>query len=123
MTRILAEWKGHTVHVYNLSSLPGRVLVTTTDGTKPFSKYYAGAGCSNDSDGCVFLDSLENIRVITEQTNEAIARADALIDELRDMLNIEDDPFQPDDCQPEIEKSYDPADEWQQMTSAWRRGE
>ena len=47
--------------------------------------------------------------------NEAIARADALIDELHDMLNI--DPFQPDDCQPEIEPEYDEYQEWQQMTS------
>ena len=99
--RILAEWKGHTVHVRNLSPLPGRVLVQTVDGTKPFNKYYAGAGCSSDSDGCVFIDSLENIRVVEDSQ----------------------DPFQPDDCQPEPEPEYDPALEWQQMTSELRRGE
>jgi len=75
--RILAEWKGHTVHVRDLSPLPGRVLVTTTDGTSPFSKYYAGSN----------------------------------------------DPFRPDDCQPEIEPEYDEYQEWQQMTSELRRGE
>ena len=100
-TRILAEWNGHTVHVNSLSPLPGRVLVQTVDGTKPYSKYYAGAGCSSDSDGCVFIDSLENIRVVEDSQ----------------------DPFQPDDCQPEPEWEYDPALEWQQMTSELRRGE
>jgi hypothetical protein len=99
--RILAEWKGHTVHVRNLSPLPGRVFVQTVDGAKPFSKYYAGAGCSNDIDGCVFIDDLENCRVVEDVT----------------------DPFHPDDCQPEIEPEYDPALEWQQMTSELRRGE
>ena len=101
MTQIIAEWHGHTVHVRDLSPLPGRVLVTTNDGTKPFSKYYAGAGCSDDSDGCVFIDSLENCRVV-EDSN---------------------DPFLPGDCQPEIEPEYDPYMEWQQMTSQMRRGE
>ena len=100
-TRILAEWKGDTVHVRDLSPLPGRVLVQTVDGTKPYSKYYAGAGCSNDANGCVFIDSLENIRVVEDSQ----------------------DPFQPDDCQPEPECEYDPALEWQQMTSELRRGE
>ena len=99
--RILAEWHGYTVHVYDLSTFPGRVLVRTVDGTKPFSKYYAGAGCGNDSDGCVFIDDLENCRVV-EDTQ---------------------DPFGPDDCQPEIEPEYDPALEWQQMTAELRRGE
>jgi hypothetical protein len=99
--RILAEWKGHTVHVRDLAPLPGRVLVSTTDGTKPFSKYYAGAGCSSDSDGCVFIDDLENFRVV-EDSN---------------------DPFRPDDCQPEIEPEYDEYQEWQQMTDQLRRGE
>ena len=100
-TRIIAEWHGHTVEINKLSQLPGRVLVQTVDGTKPFSKYYAGAGCSDDSDGCVFIDSLENIRVV-EDSN---------------------DPFQPDDTQPEIEPEYDEYQEWQQMTASLRRGE
>ena len=123
MKHILAEWHGHTVEIDSLSAFPGRVLVTTVDGTQPFTKTYFGSGYANDNSGCIFLDSLTNIRVITEQTNEAIARADVLIDELRDMLNIEADPFQPDDCQPEPEFEYDPADEWQHMTSELRRGE
>ena len=55
--------------------------------------------------------------------NEAIARADRIIHELRSTLNIEDDPFQPDDCQPEIEPAYDEYQEWQQMTASLRRGE
>jgi hypothetical protein len=74
-------------------------LVNTTDGTKPFSKYYAGAGCSNDSDGCVFIDDLENCRVV-EDSN---------------------DPFEP--CDPPAEPEYDPAFEWDYMTSYMRRGE
>lgn len=101
--KIYADWKGHTVHVYALSSLPGRVLVQTVDGTRPFSKYYAGAGCGNDSDGCVFIDDLKNIRTSDD--------------------SIEQDPFQPDDCQPEKEPEYDPYLEWQQMTSQLRRGD
>jgi hypothetical protein len=99
--RILAEWKGHTVHVRDLASLPGRVLVETVDGEKPFSKYYAGAGCSNDSDGCVFIDDLENCRVVDD--------------------SIEQDPFEP--CDPPTEPEYDEYQEWQQMTSELRRGE
>ena len=99
--RILAEWHGHTVEINKLSPLPGRVLVSTTDGTKPFSRYYAGAGCSSDSDGCVFIDDLENCRVVEDSQ----------------------DPFHPDDCQPEIEPEYDEYQEWQQMTSELRRGD
>ena len=101
MTRIIAEWRNYTVHVYGLSPLPGRVLVQTVDGTQPFSRYYAGAGCSSDSDGCVFISDLENCRVVEDS----------------------DDPFQPGDCQPEIEPEYDPALEWLQMTNQMRRGE
>ena len=101
MKRILAEWKNHNVEVYALSPLPGRALVSTTDGTKPFTKYFYGAGCSDDSDGCVFIDDLENCRVV-----EDVA-----------------DPFQPDDCQPEIELEYDEYQEWKQMTASLRRGE
>ncbi len=100
--RILAEWKGHTVHVRDLASLPGRVLVDTVDGTKPFSRYYAGAGCSNDSDGCVFIDDLENMRVVD--------------------YSIEQDPFQPDDSRPEVETEYDPHWEWLQECESLRRG-
>ena len=103
MKQIFATWKGYEVEVNKLSSLPGRVLVQTVDGTRPFSKYYAGAGCGNDSDGCVFIDDLENIRVSDD--------------------SIEQDPFQPDDCQPEIEPEYDEYLEWQQMTNELRRGE
>ena len=99
IAKIIAEWKGHTVHVYNLSSLPGRVLVQTVDGTKPFSKYYAGAGCSNDSDGCVFIDDLENCRVVEDSNN----------------------PFEP--CDPPTEPEYDEALEWHMMTDQLRRGE
>lgn len=97
--RIYAEWKNHHVEVYALSALPGMVMVQTVDGTKPFSRYYAGAGCSNDSDGCVFIDNLENIRVVEDVT----------------------DPFDP--CDPPTEPEYDPALEWRQMTSELRRGE
>ena len=56
--------------------------------------------------------------------NEAIARADPIIHELRDMLNIEDDPFEPRlTANPRSKPEYDPADEWQQMTQPMRRGE
>jgi len=53
--------------------------------------------------------------------NKAIARADVILDELHDLLDV--DQFAPDDCQPEIEPEYDEYQEWQQMTSAMRRGE
>ena len=53
--------------------------------------------------------------------NEAIARADALLDELHDMLNV--DPFGPGDCLPDVEPEYDEYQEWQDMTSQLRRGD
>ena len=101
MKRILAEWHGHTVEVNGLSFLPGCANVTTTNGMKPFSKYFAGAGCDSDAQGTVFIDSLENLRVVEENN----------------------DPFDADDSQPECEPEYDPADEWFQMTESMRRGE
>ena len=100
MKRILAEWHGHTVEVNGLSFLPGCANVTTTNGMKPFSKYFAGAGCDSDAQGTVFIDSLENMRVV------------------EDVL----DPFDASDSQPEVEPEYDPADEWFQMTESMRRG-
>jgi len=57
----------------------------------------------------------------TARTNEAIARADMLLDELHDMLNV--DPFGPGDCLPDVEIEYDEYQEWQQMTTQMRRGE
>ena len=57
----------------------------------------------------------------TAKTNEAIARADMLLDELHDMLNV--DPFGPGDCLPDVEPEYNPALEWDMMTSQLRRGE
>lgn len=103
MKNIYAEWKGHAVEIYALSALPGRVLVRAVDGTKPFNKYYFGAGVGSDSDGCVFIDDLENVRIVND--------------------DVEQDPFGPDDCQPEIEPEYDEYLEWQQMTAELRRGE
>jgi hypothetical protein len=79
--RNLAEWHGYTVEVNGLSFLPGCVNVTTTDGTKPFTKYFYGAGTDMDNTGTVFIDSLENMRV-----SEDVA-----------------DPFEPDSTEPEIE--------------------
>ena len=100
--RILAEWHGHTVEVNGLSFLPGCANVTTTDGTKPFTKYFYGAGTDMDNTGTVFIDSLENMRV-----SEDVA-----------------DPFQPDDTQPEPEEpEYDPHLDEQQMFAYLRRGE
>ena len=65
-------------------------------------------------------DPFGRLAKCTAQTNEAIARADALLDELHDMLNV--DPFGPGDCQPDVEIEYDPAWEWFQMTESMRRG-
>lgn len=102
MKHILAEWHGHTVELNGLSFLSGCVNVTTTDGMKPFSKYFAGAGCDSDAQGTVYLDSLENMRVVEDVV----------------------DPFSPDDTQPEPdEPEYDEYAEWVQMTSELRRGE
>lgn len=101
MKRILAEWHGHTVEVNGLSFLPGCANVTTTNGMKPFSKYFAGAGCDSDAQGTVFIDSLENMRVVEENS----------------------DPFDASDSQPEVEPAYDPALEWFLMTEELRRGE
>jgi len=102
MKQVYATWKGYEVQVHKLSHFPGRVLVSTTDDTHPFNKYYAGAGCSMEAQGLVFVDQLENIRVVDD--------ADA-------------DPFEPGDSQPEIEPEYDPAAEWDYMTTYMRRGE
>ena len=126
MKQVYATWHGYEVQVNRLSHFPGRVLVSTTDGTKPFSKYYSGAGCGNDNGGCVFVDDLENVRVVDDaitldDMNEAIARADMLLDELHDMLNV--DPFGPGDCLPDVEVEYDPAKEWDMMTDQLRRAE
>jgi hypothetical protein len=77
------------------------VNVTTTDGTKPFTKYFYGAGTDMDNTGTVFIDSLENMRVVEENN----------------------DPFDADDSQPEVELAYDEYQEWQDMTSQLRRGE
>jgi len=101
MKRIIAEWHGHTVEVNGLSFLSGCVNVTTTNGMKPFSKYFAGAGCDSDAQGTVFIDSLENMRVVEDVQ----------------------DPFASDDCQPEIEPEYGEYQEWQDMTSQLRRGD
>ena len=68
---------------------------------KPFSKYFAGAGCDSDAQGTVFIDSLENMRVV------------------EDVL----DPFDASDSQPEVEPAYDEYQEWQDMTSQLRRGD
>lgn len=104
MKQIYAKWKGYEVQVHKLAAgLPGRVLVTTTDGTQPFSKYYAGAGVGMESQGLVFIDQLENIRVVDD--------------------TVEPDPFEPDDTQPEIEPEYDPYQDDQMMYAYLRRGE
>jgi hypothetical protein len=101
MKHILAEWHGYTVEVNGLSFLSGCVNVTTTDGTKPFTKYFAGAGCDSDAQGTVFIDSLENMRAVEDVQ----------------------DPFASDDSQPEVEPEYDEHQEWQDMTSQLRRGD
>ncbi len=103
MKQIFATWKGYEVQVDRLSHFPGRVNVTTVDGTKPFTKYFYGFGVGDDSSGIVFQDDLENIRVVDD--------------------TLECDPFAPDDTQPEIEREYDPAEEWNYTTSYMRRGE
>ena len=101
MKHILAEWHGHTVELNGLSFLSGCVNVTTTDGTKPFTKYFYGAGTDMDNTGTVFIDSLENMRV-----SEDVA-----------------DPFQPDVTQPEPEEyEIDDAEDWRMETEALRRG-
>lgn len=101
MKHILAEWHGYTVEVNGLSFLSGCVNVTTTDGTKPFTKYFYGAGTDMANTGTVFIDSLENMRVVEENS----------------------DPFDASDSQPEVEPAYDPALEWFLMTEELRRGE
>lgn len=101
MKHILAEWHGHTVEVNGLSFLPGCANVTTTNGMKPFSKYFYGAGTDKDNAGTVFIDSLENMRVVEERS----------------------DPFDASDNQPEVEPAYDEYQEWQDMTSQLRRGD
>ncbi len=100
MKRILAEWHGYTVELNKLSAFPGRVNVTTTDGTKPFTRYFYGFGVGDDNTGLVFVDSLENIRVVEDVQ----------------------DPFEPCDP-PADEPEYDPALEWLQVTGQMRRGE
>jgi hypothetical protein len=101
MKRIIAEWHGHTVELNGLSFLPGCANVTTTNGMKPFTKYFYGAGTDMDNTGTVFIDSLENMRVVEDVQ----------------------DPFASDDCQPEVEPAYDEYQEWQDMTSQLRRGD
>jgi hypothetical protein len=54
------------------------------------------------------------------RTQDGIDRADILIDELRELVN---DPFEPQDSQPELEIEYDPWMEQKQMESELRRGE
>ena len=79
--RILARLGTHEVEITNLVSDNGHKLVSvsTIDGTKPFYHYYAGAGASYEDYSIVRLDRLEDVRV-------------------------EEDPFQPDDTQPEPEE-------------------
>ena len=126
MKQVYATWHGYEIQVNRLSHFPGRVLVSTIDGTKPFTKFFYGYGVDSDNSGVVFVDDLENIRVVDDTItldvmNEAIARADMLLDELDDMLNV--DPFGPGDCLPNVEEEYDPAKEWDMMTASMRRGE
>ena len=52
--------------------------------------------------------------------NETIARADVLLDEIHNILNV--DPFGPQDSQPDVEEEYDELVEWNQMTAELRRG-
>ena len=102
MKQVYATWKGYEVQVHNLSHLPGRAIVTTADGSQPFSKYYAGAGCGMEAQGLVFVDQLENVRVVDDA--------------------VEADPFEPCDP-PAMDPEYDPALEWDMMTDQLRRGD
>jgi hypothetical protein len=98
--RILARLGTHGVEITNLVSDNGHKLVSvsTIDGTKPFYHYYAGAGASYEDYSIVRLDRLEDVRV-------------------------EEDPFEPDDTQPEPEEpEYDEYVEWVQMTNELRHG-
>ncbi len=99
--KILADYRGHEVEITNV--IEGRrnlVSVSTTDGSKPFNKVYFGAGSSMEANTMVYQDLLDDIRI------------------------VEDDPFQPDDTQPEPEEpEYDPYMDEQQMFAYLRRGE
>jgi len=95
MKQITAKYHNSIVQVDSISHMPGRVNVHTIDGTRPFSRYFWGAGVSPDDGGTVFLDSLTDIRV--EWLPEA-------------------DPSMP-------EPEYSPALEWDMMTASMRRGE
>lgn len=98
--RILARLGTHEVEITNLVSDNGHKLVAveTTDGSRPFNKFYFGAGSDYDDNAIVTYDLLDNVRV-------------------------EDDPFQPDDTQPEPEEyEIDDAEDWRMETEALRRG-
>ena len=99
--RILARLGTHEVEITNLVSDNGHKLVSvsTIDGSRPFYHYSAGAGASYEDYSIVQLDRLDDVRV-------------------------EDDPFSPDDSQPEQEEYEIPAwlDE-QMMYRQLERGE
>ena len=101
MKQITAKYHNSIVQVDSISHMPGRVNVHTIDGTRPFSRYFWGAGAAPDDSGTVFVDSLTDIKV--------------------EWLP-EDDPFEPTDP-PMPEPEYDPALEWDYTTSYMRRGE
>ena len=104
MKRTIGMYKGHLVEIDRIER--SWAMVHTLDGSNLFTKYYVGAGCGMESSGNVFLDKLEDVKEY----------------DIPEGL-IEQDPFKPYDCQPEIEPEYDEYLEWQQMTSELRRGE
>jgi len=99
MKQITAKYHNSIVQVDSISHMPGRVNVHTIDGTRPFSRYFWGAGTSPDDSGTVFLDSLTDIKV--------------------EWLP-EDDPFEPSD--PPIEWQYDEGHEYLMECESLRRG-
>jgi hypothetical protein len=95
MKRIIAETpNGTPVEITGIASQTGKVEVTASDNI--FHKHDPWPYKSRY--GVVQLDWLKNI-------------------------HIEQDPFGPGDCQPEIEVEYDEYQEWKDMTSQLRRGD